>query len=187
MQRACRDAEAVHDENDKADGSPGGPCSSGALEKEVMKKGRRKQSDRSQVTHTADSLHKLYHKPPETVYKRYWCGVVRLGNKVTVADCTPAGKCGMCARMKTVAAAHSPGKAAQIAWRSKLSEIFDRHTHAYNAASLYMGMGHDVTMYSLLKYPQGRVLAYRMALQGTRWSCATTLPTWRRSMWSQMR
>ena len=64
--------------------------------------------------------------------------------------------------MKTVAAAHGPGKAARIARRLKLSEMFDRHTRVYNgnAVSLHTSTGHDVTMYTLLKYPQGRVLAY---------------------------
>ena len=85
---------------------------------------------------------------------------MRPGCKVTVEDCTPDAKCDMCARMKTVATAHGPGKAARTARRLKLSETFDRHTRVYNAVSLYTGTGHDVTMYTLLKYPQGRVLAY---------------------------
>ena len=38
--------------------------------------------------------------------------------------------------------------------------MFDQHTHAYNVVSFYTGTGHDVMMYTLLKYPMGQVLVY---------------------------
>ena len=67
-----------------------------------------------------------------------WCkdGVVQLGTKVAMADCTPDEKCDMCTRMKTVAAVHGPGKAARVVRRLRLSDMFDCHTRVYNAASL---------------------------------------------------
>ena len=164
-QRACRDAGVVLDDGEKAVGASGGQPENADTKPKGKRKERRKRSGRARVIHTAESLHKLYHKPPETVYKtichdeeiqvRCKDGVVRPGNKVTVADCTPDEKCDMCARMKTVAASHGPGKAARAARRLKLSEMFDRHTRVYNAVSLYTGTGHDVTMYTLLKYPMG--------------------------------
>ena len=60
---------AVHEEKDKTDDSKDGTCNTATPEKTGKAKGRRKRSGRARVIHTAESLHKLYHKPPETVYR----------------------------------------------------------------------------------------------------------------------
>ena len=139
------------------------------------RKERKKRKSRKQPIHTAESLHKLLHATPERVFEtvrrdpeiliKCRDGKVRTGNKVTLLDCTPTGKpCHTCIRLKTMAAAQSKGKSVAAACRPvkkvKLSKLIDRRQRQFNGVSLYTGTGHDITMYTLLKYKRGRVIAY---------------------------
>ena len=139
------------------------------------RKDRKKRKSRKQPTHTAETLHKLLHATPERVFEtvrrdteiliKCRDGKVRTGNKVTLLDCTPTGKpCHTCIRLKMMAAAQSKGKAVASACRPakkvKLSKLIDRRQRQFNGVSLYTGTGHDITMYTLLKYRRGRVIAY---------------------------
>ena len=126
VQHTCWDAGVALNDEKKAGGASGRLPEGEDMKTKGEKKEQHKCSRRAQVIHTAESLHKLYHKPPETVYKaichdteiQVQCkdSVVQPGNKVTITDCTPYEKCDMCAQMKTVAAAHGPGK---VAWAAQ--------------------------------------------------------------------
>ena len=42
----------------------------------------------------------------------------------------------------------------------KISKLVDRRSRKFDAISLFTGTGHDISLYTLLRYKRGRVIAY---------------------------
>ena len=67
-------------------------------------------------------------------------------------------------RVKSIAAGQGPGRKVSNAQASapklKISKLVDRRSRKFDAISLFSGTGHDISLYTLLRYKRGRVIAY---------------------------
>ena len=67
--------------------------------------------------------------------------------------------------VKSIAAGQGPGcKVSNVqaaAPKLKILKLVDHRSRKFDAVSLFMGTGHDISLYTLLHYMCGQVIAYR--------------------------